>query len=379
MSASGAHQDVRERHMNTTIGKSRIPTTLKVLFLSKVLLVSRSPALGEAVASDPKSRLVDVPGSKVAATDITKSEVFDGSGMCSNPKWKASKIDKRMIAWKGPELAFLTLASHQGQFDDNVIKSLVARLHRGWAAYAYVMRDKPRKGKNYQGAAAMVAIPRKQAVAIGQGWIGHQGIDVATFYDKGYEMATKGDVEWYYFYEMGRCWFTGAVWKKFAYDSAFAVHMGTVAQAYAMERPRPHNSKLLAKSRAASFNFSKLIAYDRATTKALGSDFNGFYNEMLLKLSGGDLRWVKSYYHHLLETANHGGNRNIQILNWIVASCAASETDVSPQFVETLQVPLSEHAKQRFSEIDWENPYSVAYFYRPGFEVNKCFAPQTKR
>jgi hypothetical protein len=100
---------------------------------------------------------------------------------------------------------------------------------------------------------------------------------------------------------------------------------------------------------------------------------------MLLKLSGGDLTWVKSYYHHLLETANHGGNRNIQILNWIVASCAASKTDVSPQFIETLQVPLSEHAKQRFSEIDWENPYSVAYFYRPGFEVNKCFAPQTKR
>jgi hypothetical protein len=341
--------------------------------VSSATLASGILALVCLGGASAQSRDVTVPGAKVSARDITRSKVFDGTGMCSNPKWKAATFDKRMIAWKGPALAFLTLASYQDRFKDEVIKTMVARLHRGWAAYAYVMRDKPLKGKNFEGAAAMVAIPREAAVAIGQGWIGHQGIDVATFYDKGYSVAVKGDVEGYYFYEMGRNWFTGSVWRKFAYDSAFAVHMGAVAHAYAMKRAPKPNEALLKKIKASEVQFAKLITYDRATTKKVGADFNVFYSEMLIKFSGGDLEWVKKYYRHLLETANHGGNRNLQILNWMVAVCAASESDVSPQFVETLHVPLSKHAVERFGKTDWKNPYAVAYFFRPGFDVKKCF------
>ena len=352
---------------------SYLTMKLSLLLLFIFALVDLSLAEALTGHSGFVSGRAEVPGSKITAKDITKSEVFDGTGMCNNPKWKTSKLDKRMVAWKGPDLAFLTLASHQDQFDDGVIKSMVARLHRGWSAYAFVMRDKPLKGKNFEEAAAIVAIPRNTAVAIGQGWMGHQGIDVATFYDKGYAKAETGEVEGYYFYEMGRNWFTGSVWRKFAYDSAFAVHMGAVAHAYAMDRPRAPNGALLKKIKDSKVDFSKLISYDRATSKALGADFNVFYSEMLIMLSKGDLGWVKNYYRHLLDTANHGGNKHLQIINWMVASCAADRDDVTPQFVETLHVPLSRYAIDWFGAVDWKNPSAVASFYRSGFDVKKCF------
>lgn len=313
--------------------------------------------------------------------NIGPGDTIDFESLAFFPdRWRKQNIDFEMVPWQGEEVTFLTTSP---DFDHQVMAELLNRLDRGWRLYAKLTGDKPRPYKQLNGKATIAAVPNGSLTCgYGCGMVGRTGIEVSAFYSKDYQDISHnpdalGD---YYFYEMGRNYFTFGD-RHSQFTTGFAVFMRYVC----VDDLELVTNEGLRRTieRAEELHTESDMPFLRAFTTADGlsekqdrlKDENGrqisptdqpvMYASAMLRLRrdyGGD-KWVERFFAQLNRCPNVRRDRGNssqkpqaqrQAINWLVtASCAAAE-DLTPVFADQWRMEITADQRRIMDQTDWQ-------------------------
>lgn len=331
--------------------------TLSVLFsLGAILLAGQTAAIQAEEAVAPL---------------ITPGEAVDYGSQAFYPKrWKEKNIDPMMVPWKGERVVFLTGDS---DLDRQVMTGLLAKLDEGWAHYEKLTGSRPRLFKQVDGMPTMAAIPKMELTCgYGCGYVGATGIELGAFYRSDYKniSADPKAIPDYYFYEMGRNYYTFEN-KHSLFVTGFAVFMRYVCLDELGLKSGQPTRRTIEEAEAlytkTDLPFLQTFTnHDGLTEKqnrleTSPSDQPVMYASAMLRLRrdyGGDA-WVARFFRHLDECPSVKATDETTALrqsyNWLVAaSCAAGE-DLSSVFVDEWRMPLSEAQRQILATAPWDD------------------------
>lgn len=329
-----------------------------------LILTVRTPA---------KGLLADTLSS---GNSITPGEPIDYTTLAFFPeRWREQKVDTTMYSWEGTDVILLTNTT---DLDTHVMTGLVGKLDRGWQHYAKLTGSQPRRNKHIAGKPVLAAVPNASLTCgYGCGYVGGTGIELSAFYQTDYDQISRdaSNVPDYYFYEMGRNFYTFGH-RHSLFTTGYAVFMRYVC-VDELELKTGDATRMTIEQAEAIYADSDLpflstfTNYDGLSEKkhrlknAAGqtiapTDQPVMYASAMLKLRaelGGD-KWLKAFFRHLKrcdpiepkdkQTALH------QSLNWYVAASCAAGKDLSPIFVDRWRMPLTPAMKEAAKKVRWK-------------------------
>ncbi len=296
--------------------------------------------------------------------------------------WKKAGLSTQMTPWSGELVVFLTTSSN---FEGAVMAQFVARLDAGWRLYADLTGRTPRLFKHFGGRATIAAVPRGELTCgLGCGYIGVTGIEVCGFYNHDYPLiaAQTNAFPHYYFYEMGRNFYTFGE-RHALFLTGYAVFMRYVCMdALGCEDPDRATRRIIEEAEAL---YAKTdLDFLRAFTAVCGlgekeprlkrpdgrplqpSDQPVLYASAMLKLRrdcGGD-QWLKRFYAELAKCPPFKGQDREaalrQSLNWLVAASCAARQDLSGVFADRWRLPLNRATRAALALVRWHDPTTDA-------------------
>ena len=276
------------------------------------------------------------------------------------------------------------ISHDNARFDHEVMAGLVSRLDRGWCLYHQLTGGEPKLYKQLDGEPTMAAVPRfSLTCGYGCGMVGATGIELGAFYSTDYKAMSRDPaaVPDYYFYEMGRNYYTFGE-RHSLYITGFAVFMRYVCidelELKADERLRKtieDAEKIYAKSDVPFLRaFTTLDGLSEKEDRLIDATGNAIsptdqpvmYASAMLRLRrdyGGD-EWVERFFQYLRKCPRvridhrspSAKNAAIeQSLNWLVAASAAAGEDLSPVFADEWRFPLRDAQREVMRTTDWQD------------------------
>lgn len=296
--------------------------------------------------------------------------------------WKQTNTSTKLFPWQGQDVVFLTT---RNDLDREVMSLLLSRLDAGWRLYADLTGRRPEPFKLLGGKPTMIAVPNSEfTCGFGCGYVGATGIEFAGFYDGDCKLlaARPRAMPHYYFYEMGRNFYTFGD-RHSLFVTGYAVFMRYVCMdALKLEDPDMETRQAVEVAEKL-FSESDMSFLDGFTTvtgvdeKALRlkdkrgepvpvSDQCVMYASAMLKLRrdcGGDA-WLKRFFTQLAacpEIAPETQPAALrQCLTWLVCASCAAKKDLTPTFADRWRMPLSPETRQALAKIDWTAPNLAA-------------------
>lgn len=317
------------------------------------------------------------------AADLQPGVPIDYGKLAFRPDaWKKAGLATQMTPWAGDQIVFLTTNSN---LDGVVMGRFVARLDAGWKLYAELTGAKPRPFKQLDGKATIAAVPRGELTCgLGCGYIGVTGIEVCGFYNYDYQLMRNqtNALPHYYFYEMGRNYYTFGD-RHVLFLTGYAVFMRYICMdTLGCDDPDRATRKTIEEAEAL---YAKTdLDFLRAFTAVCGlgekeprlkradgqplqpSDQPVLYASAMLKLwrEHGGNAWLKKFYAELAKCPPcKGQGREAalrQSLNWLVATSCAAQQDLSGVFADRWRLPLSRATRAAFVQIKWHDPATDA-------------------
>lgn len=312
------------------------------------------------------------------AAPLQPGPSLDYSQLAFNPgRWKEQGVSTQLTPWEGDQLVFITTTP---DLDKAVMTRFVNRLEMGWQLYEDLTGRKPRLFKQWHGKPTITAIPSARLTCgYGCGYIGSTGIEVAGFYKSDYPLALedKDAFHHYYFYEMGRNYFTFGD-RHSLFTTGFAVFMRYVCMdAMNCDDPDPKTRKTIESCEAvyADSDIPFLAAFtnlskgekgnrlrDRRGKTISPSDQPVMYACAMLKLfrDHGGHEWLKRFYRHLADCpkvkAKTEAQALAQCLNWLVSASAAARKDLTPVFADRWRMPVTPAMREALASVTWSDP-----------------------
>lgn len=290
-------------------------------------------------------------------------------------RWKEHGTSLQLVPWTGTNVVFLTTRT---DFDPHVMGGFVRRLDAGWQLYAELTGRRPEPLKQIGDFPTIVAVPGfDYTCGYGCGYVGATGIEVGAFYDHDYPLLEQDAtaVPHYYFYEMGRNFYTFGD-RHSLFTTGYAVFMRYVCLD-TLGCPDP-DAATRATIEAAIDGYQKSgLSFLEAFTTLGGmrekeprlKDENGvpiqpsdqpvIYASAMLRLhrEWGGNEGLRRFYRHLAACpevapdAPQAGER--QALNWLVAASAAAGRDLSTVFADQWRLPLTPAQRQVLAGVPW--------------------------
>jgi hypothetical protein len=299
--------------------------------------------------------------------------------------WSDNKIPRRMYAWPGENVVFLTLTD---DLDPEVMQKIMDALDIGWRFYKEAVGMSPHQtnlSRKFNGRGIFIAVPDHRFVGnnAALGYVGAIGIEVALFLEN--QFGSKGDylkfketgvLPDYYFYEMGRNYYLFDQ-SHSLFATGFAVAMSIICLDKVGEELKlpPQPRRELMREVEKSFSESGLLWKDSFTEfgahggirlknsqgRSLTSNLSDLYASMVLYLydnHGGDA-WLKKYLEIIALSPQSSpvikDGKEGQILSMIIAASMAAQKDTSHLFKDRWRAPLTEDLYKALAEIDWQN------------------------
>lgn len=323
-----------------------------VLLITSLLVTCGSLSAKESTAK------VIAPGKPI---DYTSLAFFPN-------RWKEKGISTEMTPWEGKRVVLLTTSA---DFDHQVMTGLLAKLDGGWQLYRNLTGRSPRMMRQLRGKPTLAAVPGSGLTCgYGCGYVGATGIELSAFYNKDYQdiQANPKAIPDYYFYEMGRNYYTFGD-RHSLFITGYAVFMRYVC-VDALELHTDNDLRTTIEEAESLYTESDMPFLDAFTTlaglsekqnrlAASPSDQPVMYASAMLRLRRdyGEDKWVKRFFTQLARcpeikpTDERAAMQ--QSLCWLTAaSCAAGE-DLSPVFVDQWRLPLTERTRHAFSKVRW--------------------------
>ncbi|MFO0930307.1 MAG: hypothetical protein U0736_25320 [Gemmataceae bacterium] len=331
--------------------------------------------LGMVIAAVAGLGLADTKPAGRAA--LKPGQPVDYRDLAFYPKrWREQRVDTRLVPWKGDRVVFLTTTA---DYDHQVMRHLLDKLDAGWALYTELTGRSPARLKQLDGLPTMAAVPSARLTCgIGCGYIGATGIEVAGFYDHDYRAlrADPAAVPHYYFYEMGRNFYTFGD-RHSLFVTGFAVFMRYVCLD-ALRCPDPDAATRRTIEAAVDGYARSDLGFLRAFTTHDGlgekeprlkdaagrpvqpSDQPVLYASAMLRLRkecGGDA-WVGRFFRQLATVppvkvdSKQAALR--QAVSWLVAASCAARRDLSDLFVTRWRLPLDAKTRQALAKVRWD-------------------------
>lgn len=299
---------------------------------------------------------------------LTPGAAIDFEPLAFYPeRWKENDVPLTMYPWVGKQVVFLTT---DAKLEGKVMAGLLGHLDQGWQLYAELTGESPNLFKQYQGKPTLAAVPEfKLTCGYGCGYVGATGIELGAFYRSDYKniQANPKAVPDYYFYEMGRNYFTFGD-RHSLFTTGYAVFMRYVCvdnlglTTDAKTRTTIENAE--AEYAKADMPFMKAfttldgLSEKENRLETAPTDQPVMYASAMLKLRSelGDA-WLARFFRVLSQcpkvkpTDTKTGLR--QAMNWYVAASYAASKDLSPVFVDRWRLPLSEVGRAATAKIDW--------------------------
>ena len=289
-------------------------------------------------------------------------------------RWKKAGADFNMLAWEGTSIVFLTT---KGQYNSAQVTAFVKRLDDGWATYAKLIGQQPRRFKTIHDKPVICAIPKSNlSCGYGCGFVGATGIEASAFYsiDLPRFQENPDSFQHYYFYEMGRNYFVFGD-RHSLFTTGFAVFMRYVCMDRLKCKDLDAGTRRTIERCEQIYADSDIGFFDAFTNLGAGEksnrlkDANGrrispsdqpvMYATAMLKLRrdyGGD-QFVKTFYHSLRqcspERAKNIKSAQTQAMNWLVCASVAAGKDLTPVFADRWRMPLSKEQRQIMGRTDW--------------------------
>ncbi|MCX7007692.1 MAG: calcium-binding protein [Kiritimatiellaeota bacterium] len=322
-------------------------------------------------------------GVAAAEQPLVSGSPIDCAKLAFRPDvWKKLGPSTQMTPWAGEYLVFLTTNKH---LDGAVMARFVARLDAGWKLYAELTGAKPRPFKQLDGKATIAAVPRGELTCgLGCGYIGVTGIEVCGFYNHDYPLiaAQTNAFPHYYFYEMGRNYYTFGD-RHALFLTGYAVFMRYVCMdTLGCDDPDSATRRTIEEAEAlyAKTDMDFLCAFTavcglgekeprlkRPDGKPLQpSDQPVLYASAMLKLwrEYGGNAWLKKFYAELAKCPPFKGqDREValrQSLNWLVAASCAAQQDLSGVFADRWRLPLNHATREALAQVKWRDPATDA-------------------
>ncbi len=291
-------------------------------------------------------------------------------------RWEQANISTKLVPWEGESIVFLTT---KRDLDKVVMTSFVQHLDAGWRLYTDLTGNIPRRFRQWNDKVTIAAVPKGSLTCgYGCGYIGATGIEASAFYRIDYPLAVADTNAFshYYFYEMGRNFYTFGD-RHSLFVTGYAVFMRYVCMdALRCNDPDQHTRTTIAKCEAiysasdipfltAFTNLSKGEKGNRLKDKdgktIVPSDQPVMYATAMLKLRkdyGGDA-WVKRFFRYLAQCPKvkpmNEYDAISQSLNWLVAASAAARKDLTCIFVGRWRMPLDKSTREFLKDVDWKD------------------------
>jgi hypothetical protein len=291
-------------------------------------------------------------------------------------RWEQAKISTKLVPWEGKNIVFLTT---ERNLSKEAMTSFVQRLDAGWQLYADLIGRTPRVFRQWNGRPTIAAVPKGSLTCgYGCGYIGATGIEVSGFYQTDYPLAVADPNAFshYYFYEMGRNFYTLGD-RHSLFITGYAVFMRYVCMdALHCKDPDTPTRATIERCEAiyaasdipflAAFtNLSEGEKRHRLKNKKgkpiIPSDQPVIYATAMLKLRedhGGDA-WVKRFFRYLSQCPKvkpkNESDAISQSLNWLVAASAAARKDLTCVFVDRWRMPLDKSTRESLGKVDWKD------------------------
>lgn len=313
-----------------------------------------------------------------AATALEPGKPIDYKPLAFYPdRWEKQGVDFAMTPWRGENVVFLTTSP---DFDHDVMGGLLKTLDHGWGHYGELTGAAPTPTRVVDGLPVLAAVPNwKLTCGYGCGYVGGTGIELSAFYQSDYVNITKDPkaVPDYYFYEMGRNYYTFGD-KHSLFVTGFAVFMRYVClDELGLKSGQP--TRRIIESAESIYTESDLAFLPTFTNhaglsekqnrltgtdgKPIGpTDQPVMYASAMLRLrrdNGGDA-WVSRFFRQLatcpVVKPNDEATASRQTLNWFAAASCAARQDLSPVFVDEWRMPLSEGQREALTTVAWDDP-----------------------
>lgn len=334
---------------------------LGLLFACSSMQVAR--AAGEESATPASESVAIAPGAPVPYAPFYPE------------RWSERQTSTELVPWTGSNLVFLTTSP---DFDPEVMGRFVQRLDAGWQLYQELTGRAPSLFKQIDGRPTITAVPGfDYTCGYGCGYVGATGIEAGAFYDRDYP-ALKQDptaVPHYYFYEMGRNFYTFGD-RHSLFTTGYAVFMRYVCLDTLSCPDRDAVTRQTIESAIDLYPKSPLSFLEAFTTLGgLGEkaprlkDQNGrsiqpsdqpvMYASAMMRLHrdcGGN-EWLGRFFRHLAEcpkVAPESPDAGLrQGLSWMIAASCAARRDLTPVFVDQWRLPLDPPGRQALATVDW--------------------------
>lgn len=311
------------------------------------------------------------------------SEEIDYAPLSFYPERWAG-CDAKMTVFEGEHVVFMALSSC-GPYDATVMRFLLERLDRGWAAYMELLECTPprarRPGHTVRGKAALIAaVPEvRLTCGYGCGFVGMTGIEVAGFYTRDYprmcaeaEHGCLSHFEHYFYYEMGRNYYVFGDRHR-AFVTGYAVCMRYILMDVCGcvdygDETRVRNAIEKCESSFASLtdpkldfigamtNGGKLCERDDRIPGLSPSDQPCMYASVQLYLyrKYGGKAFLKRFYCALQALpATLPTLARTQCLAWAVCACAGAQSMLTEDFVSRWRFDLQEKELHALARTDW--------------------------
>lgn len=312
-------------------------------------------------------------------TPVAPGDPVDYNDIAIYPeRWNQLEDRPKLFPWVGDEIVFLTA---RADLDHKVVNRLLNRLDTGWLVYAELTGRRPAPFKQLAGKPTITAVPvGNLTCGYGCGYVGATGIEVTGFYNKDYAQlkARPKAMPHYYFYEMGRNFYTFDD-RHSLFTTGYAVFMRYVCMdVLKCEDDDLQTRKtieaaegLFAKGDMDFFKgFTPIAGLDEKAPRLKDergrwiqpSDQPVLYASAMLKLyrdCGGE-EWLKRFYRQLAGCPNvdpkSDGAALGQSLNWLVSASCAAGKDLTPVFVDRWHLRLSPETRAALAAVAWADP-----------------------
>ncbi|MBN1845620.1 MAG: hypothetical protein JW810_08055 [Sedimentisphaerales bacterium] len=286
-------------------------------------------------------------------------------------RWEQQNVSRQLVPWEGQAVVLLTTTA---DLDGKVMASFLERLDGGWELYADLTGRNPDWNKQYHGKMTIAALPSGDLTCgYGCGNVGATGIEVTGFYAEDYPLvaATPQAFPHYYFYEMGRNYYTFQD-RHSLFVTGFAVFLRYVCMdTLACTDVDQETRRIIeqAEGRLAQTDLSFLDAFttlggmEEKTARLPDhqpSDQPVMYASVMLKLAreNGGNDWVRRFFRSLgqcpaVEPATPDDALG-QSLLWLVSSSCAARRDLSGLFADRWRMPLGVKTRAVLANTNWK-------------------------
>ncbi len=317
-----------------------------------------------ALATTASPSLANLPKAGKAVDFLTLAEYPE--------LWREKKVSPWMYPWMGKNIVFFTTTT---QLDPRIIGIFLKRLDDAWKLYADLTGTHPTPYKLYKDMPTIAAVP-DDGLNCGAGcsYVGATGMELCLFYSYDYPMVVKDNKAFahYYFYEMGRNYYTFGD-RHSLFVTGYAVFMRYVC----MDTLKCVDPDIATRKtiEACEEDYSKSdLPFLKAFTTLEGldektprldiqpSDQPCMYATVMLKLyrENGKNAWLKRFFAALLQCPevkpSTPNNALKQCTNWLIAVNAAAKKDLTSLFVKRWRMPLLVAASERLAKVDWADP-----------------------